>query len=430
MGIGIKIPKRKKPVTRRVSNKGGEPNYEGAADLTGEQFGRLRSSAMDFYRMEFKPSDFKLWVLAYCKESPKWKDKVDSLKKLPDHEFRSSLGGACRMANKGFPDFHEGYAKHWLGLAGTMGEIKPTSEFINKYLKELEVKANEVVVELKEKAEEEAKKEKKKPTIQQRIYAQACMMSEEIDYWLDSWCETQEKFDKKGLDIGKHLRKVGCTQAHARKIKDFYIGEIEELDNVVNFPSKAQLAKMSEYDQETYQQYKEAYSCYSTKALKIKLEAFRNLMGSLEVVVETAKATRKPRKRVINKEKLVKKLKYAKQDDKFNLASINPQDIIYASELWVFNVKTRKIGRYLAQNLDPMRQGREGSGLSVKGTTIIGFNEEQSIQKTIRKPEEKLAEIKGAGTRKLNKFLEEINAVDIKLNGRINPDTILLKVVQ
>jgi len=232
------------------------------------------------------------------------------------------------------------------------------------------------------------------------------------------------------MDISKHLRKVGCTQAHARKIKDFYIGEIEELDNVVNFPSKAQLDKMNEYDQETYQQYKEAYSCYSTKALKIKLEAFRNVMGSLEVVVEAAKATRKPRKRIVNKEKLVAKLKYAKQDDKFNLASINPQEIVYASELWVFNVKTRKIGRYLAQNLDPMRQGREGSGLGIKGTSITGFNEEMSIQKTIRKPEEKLAEIKGAGTRKLNKFLEEINAVDIKLNGRINPDTILLKVIQ
>jgi hypothetical protein len=77
-----------------------------------------------------------------------------------------------------------------------------------------------------------------------------------------------------------------------------------------------------------------------------------------------------------------------------------------------------------------LKAGREGSGLSVKGTTIIGFNEEQSIQKTIRKPEEKLTEFKSAGKRKLEKFLDEINAVDIKLNGRINADTILLKAVQ
>ena len=99
-------------------------------------------------------------------------------------------------------------------------------------------------------------------------------------------------------------------------------------------------------------------------------------------------------------------------------------------ELWVFNVKTRKIGRYIAKNIDPLKAGREGSGLSVKGTTIINFNEELSIQKTLRKPEEKLEEFKQAGSRKVKTFLDEINAVDIKLNGRINLDTILLKVVQ
>ena len=72
---------------------------------------------------------------------------------------------------------------------------------------------------------------------------------------------------------------------------------------------------------------------------------------------------------------------------------------------------------------------REGSGLSVKGTTIIGFDETQSIQKTLRKPEEKLKEFKDAGKVKLRTFLEDINAVDIKLNGRINADTVLLKVI-
>ena len=62
-------------------------------------------------------------------------------------------------------------------------------------------------------------------------------------------------------------------------------------------------------------------------------------------------------------------------------------------------------------------------------TTVIGFSEDESIQKTLRKPEEKLKEFKDAGKIKIKKFLDEINAVDIKLNGRINPDTILLKTL-
>lgn len=429
MGVGIKIPKKKKPIARRVSNKGGEPEYTGSAELSGEAYGRLRRSAADFYRMEFKPSDFKLWVLAWAKESDKWKDKLEVLKKLPDYEFRSSIGGSCRMLSKGIVDVHPGFNEYWAGLAGTMGEVKPLTDFINKHLTTM-YERGQVIAEASKKIETQKKTMKPTPSIQERIRDQACEMTEEIDVWLDTWSDDPTKFDPKGFDVSKHLRSVSCTQAHARKIRDMFMPEVEEISNVVNFPKAAELAKMNEYDQETYLQYQEAYSCYDKKALKVRLEAFRNLMGSLEVIVETAKATRKPRKRVVNVEKLVSKIKYAKQDDKFKLASINPLDIVYASELWVFNVKTRKIGRYIAKNIDPLKAGREGSGLSVKGTTIIGFNEELSIQKTIRKPEEKLTEFKSAGKRKLEKFLDEINAVDIKLNGRINADTILLKAVQ
>ena len=67
-------------------------------------------------------------------------------------------------------------------------------------------------------------------------------------------------------------------------------------------------------------------------------------------------------------------------------------------------------------------------GLQVKGTTIIGFKESESIQKTLRKPADQIKEFKKAGKVALRKFLDEIPTTDTKLNGRCNPDTILLKV--
>ena len=73
-------------------------------------------------------------------------------------------------------------------------------------------------------------------------------------------------------------------------------------------------------------------------------------------------------------------------------------------------------------------QEREGTGLSVKGTSITGFDESQSIQKTLRKPDEQLKEFKDAGKVKLRKFLDDIKTTDTKLNGRCNPETIILKV--
>ena len=68
--------------------------------------------------------------------------------------------------------------------------------------------------------------------------------------------------------------------------------------------------------------------------------------------------------------------------------------------------------------------------MSVKGTTLIGFDEESSIQKTLRKPEEQLKLFKNSGKVKLRTFMETIATTDTKLNGRINADTIILKITQ
>jgi hypothetical protein len=143
-------------------------------------------------------------------------------------------------------------------------------------------------------------------------------------------------------------------------------------------------------------------------------------MSACDMLAQEAKVNRAPRKtKAVPKEKLVAKLKFMKTNEPLKLVSINPTDIIGAGELWIFNTKTRKLGKYVAA---------EFNTLNVKGTTITNFNEFTSIQKTIRKPEEKLKEFKAAGKVQLRKFLDDINATDTKLNGRINEDTILLKV--
>ena len=81
-----------------------------------------------------------------------------------------------------------------------------------------------------------------------------------------------------------------------------------------------------------------------------------------------------------------------------------------------------------SKNIDPQGMKREGSGLSVKGTSIIGFDEENSRQKTLRKPEVQLNDFKACGKVKLRTYLDDIKTIDTKLNGRCNPDTLLLKV--
>jgi hypothetical protein len=89
----------------------------------------------------------------------------------------------------------------------------------------------------------------------------------------------------------------------------------------------------------------------------------------------------------------------------------------------MFNTKTRKLGKYVASN------GFSTGELGIKGTSITGFDDTKSIQKTVRKPDVTLKEFQQAGKVALRKFLEEIKATDIKLTGRINKEIILLKVI-
>jgi hypothetical protein len=164
---------------------------------------------------------------------------------------------------------------------------------------------------------------------------------------------------------------------------------------------------------------REGYSHRSKKQIKNLIAFYQEIMSACDMLAQEAKVNRKPRaKKAVSVDKLVAKLKYKKSDEPLKLVSINPTDIIGSKELWVYNTKSRKLGKYVAN---------EYMELGVKGTSITGFNESQSVMKTVRKPEDKLKEFKAAGKVQLRKFLDDINATEARMNGRINEEIILLK---
>jgi hypothetical protein len=166
-------------------------------------------------------------------------------------------------------------------------------------------------------------------------------------------------------------------------------------------------------------QLKEGYSHYKAADFKKRIAWLDDLLNAIEQYRGVKKATKKARvKKAPSKEKLVAKLKYAKEDKALKLVSCNPADIIGASELWVYNTKTRKLGRYVAAAYQV---------LGIKGTSITGFDSDKSVCKTLRKPEEKLKEFSKAGKIQLRKFLDDIKATEAKMNGRISNDIVLLK---
>ena len=424
--------KRKKPRAAPRIQRGAkltEPNWDGWEEWTGEQVHKHRRSTHTWYYEHFKPADLYAYVPQWMAENEYSKEQVNAVKICPGRALSITASIVARMDMKGAPRFSKKEAEHWESLPGTSGELTCGIErFLKKRVAEAIEIGSKVVVEKKEEEKEEGKKYV--PTIQERIRDQSFAMMDDVDEWLEGWVESPTSFDPKGFDIKAHFKKVQPTQAHARKIKSMYEHELDDFNDLERMPTKGQLKKMEFLEADHWDQLKEGYAHLKKGDVKNFRSAIDTLMTELDFIIEQAKATRKPRKpKQRSASKVVEKLKFSKADPKYSLASIDPTLIVGANELWVFNVKTRKLGKYIASNIDPKGLQRDGTGLSVKGTTIIGFDENTSIQKTLRKPADQLKEFKNAGKVALRKFLDEIPTTDTKLNGRCNPDTVLLKVV-
>lgn len=168
---------------------------------------------------------------------------------------------------------------------------------------------------------------------------------------------------------------------------------------------------------------KEAYKNIPKKQLKKTLEYVTLIVEDAARWADNKKkiTSRKPRKKKVKSaDQLVNKLSYQKEFAELKLVSIDPATIINASSLWTYNTKTRQLTVYNAID----------GGLRVKGTTIKNFNEMASIRKTLRKPSETINNVLNGGKVVLRNLMDTLSTTQLAMNGRINDQTILLRVIK
>ena len=165
----------------------------------------------------------------------------------------------------------------------------------------------------------------------------------------------------------------------------------------------------------------EAYSFLTKEELENKALFFNSLIEDATRYSQVEKKERAPRKvKPISPEKQVKNLKFQKEDNHFNLKSIKPERIIGAKELWTFNTKYKVL---------TVLRALDEKGLQVKGTSILNYDEKNSMsKKTGRQSEEILARVTTGTQVARVKALNELKT-NSQIAQRINENTILLKVV-
>ena len=262
------------------------------------------------------------------------------------------------------------------------------------------VKIDPTLPKENELSEKDEKKTKSKISIQDRIQNQVEDFVSVLEGQVDDFASSDYKLK---YDVYNDLIDRGCKSVHARKMRPLYRDCYNDLVDVYN--------KEDDY-------FQEAYSHLKPKHQKKMMDFYGLIVDDLDRIIKNATAQRKPRKRkTYSAGRLVKKLKYQDEFKKLKLVSINPEKIVGATELWVFNTRYNRLGVYRAVN--------SVRGFSVKGCTIQHFDENESVQKTARKPKEVLNVL---NKRTLKAMLNNMQTKEQPLTGRINAQTILLGV--
>lgn len=380
--IKVKAPKERRIAFADEKYTGTEPEWdtEKALAMDDATFDHHLRRSFYYYNYHYSQKDCKKHVVVWV-QKPENGFTKDDVKAYIRSSDRSTSMTACSLI-----------MAHKQGMPLKPRHIEFLKEAVREAINSAEPEVVETAVDDKSKAYV--------PTIQDRLNEKTSELLGELEGKFDEvYTNTAEKFKPYDWFTANNV-----VQSQLGKYEGLFRKRKEELE----------LAQSKKDEQ-----VREGYSHLKAADFKRIIGWLEELLSAVDQYRGVKKATKKARvKKAPSKEKLVAKLKYAKTDAALKIVSINPADIIGASELWVYNTKTRKLGKYVAAPYHT---------LTIKGTSIAGFDTDKSVSKTLRKPDEKLKEFAKAGKIQLRKFIEDIKATETKLNGRINEDVVLLK---
>ena len=218
----------------------------------------------------------------------------------------------------------------------------------------------------------------------------------------DEWIEGE----KASINVYDLFRKHGLSGSAAQPVRQVVEGWLLDYEDAYH---------------KRCEQAVEGYSHLKRPELNHRIKECQAMLEDLDRIKSAAKATRKVKvAKAPSLEKQVSKVKYKKEDNDFKIVSINPAQIVGKSHLICFNTKTRKLIEYKTESTD---------GFVISGTTIKNINSESRAW-TLRKPMDILPSALSSTPKQFELLTKQITTKPTTPNGRINEDTILLRVLK
>jgi len=332
----------------------------------------------NWYSAEKSRVDAYKYILEYVKKTRN-KD-YKSFQKVGENKVVTTLGWLARLVNRGASISEE----HRVRLDKHI-DILINNVILEQALETPEEKEKKVVVNI-----QDAIKQKTKEYIG------------ELEGTIDDFIKKDEEFSL-------------YNDFKSKQIPAPYVQDIK-------IWAEKKLAEYTEVLEGKDAQLIEGYSNLNKRKLKALVKLFEQFIQDCDLYGQFKKANRKPR---AVKEKpaaqQVKNFKYKTKDEELGIDSERPIDVVGAQQVWLFNTKTRKLAVYTSDST---------KGITVKGTTLQNWEPEKSKQKTLRKPDEQIKELMSSGKVKLRSFIDTIKSKEQAVNGRINIDTLILKIMR
>ena len=333
------------------------------------------SKCLNWYNYMCTSSDARDYLKDYFKNTGK-PELAKKLSKISDTDLPTTAAWLCRMMSRGYKP------------QGT------TMQFVSSALINMWSKTKEETVE---------KSEKSTVSIQDRMKERAHDIIGEIEGMIDDYIYENQEFS-----LYNWLQSNEIPAAYASSIIAKLSPVLEEL--------------LEAYDGKC-EQLKEGYRNYKKTDIKKLIAFYNTLIEDAERYSSNTKKVKTARKpRTVSVEKKIKNLKFQKEDATYKIASVSPEKIIGASELWTFNTKYKTF---------TVLRAIDRGGLQVKGTSITNYAEESSFTKSMgrKEPTEMVKRILEGGKLVLRKVMDDLKT-EKPLAYRINENTILLRVVQ
>lgn len=353
---------------------GEEPTFKAGQPLSFSE----RARAYTWYGSMADMAEAREWLSDYLDTKGR-KEDVKRLKSVPDNLFPYTCAWIGRMAMRGAP------------------VDESTAKFFDNRLREAFADRS---------TDDEKKEEKKpaaeKPNIQDRIKEKLSDIVGELEGVMDD--HMTGKITE--FDAYEFCQKMQLPSQYATKVASKYAEQYEELELAVSGEDE---------------QVNEGYKSWGKKWTRERLAFLEKIMSDLLRYGQNAKKLRTPRKKKPQSvEKKLKYFRYKKEDQETKLASVPPEQVVGAQELWTYNVKYKTLTVFRAI---------DRGGLDIKRSSIVNYDEKASFTyRTGRQGEKLVQSALSGGKLVLRKLGDGLKTAT--LQDRTNENVILLRIVK